>query len=355
MRNSIVTTLLLFVSIAAFGQPDMAPVPVDTLLPVGIFDILQSDGFMEISVKTDMTHLLENKKISNEYQNGKFMFKTDDKVSRTLPVRVKCRGRYRRMRCDFPPLKLKFKKNDLAAHELNEFNEIKLVTHCMNEREKSKELVLREYIAYKLCNILTPGSFRVQLVKVRYLNTKKKPKKIKGWGILIEDSDELAHRMGGSKYDKMGIPAECFNTEQEKIIALFNYMIGNTDWSCMMSRNVEFIKYSDTDIAVVPYDFDFAGLVNAPYAVANAGLGQQTIMDRVYLGEKATTVEMRPVFQHFIDNKNAILTTIDNNKLLKVESKDEMKAYLQSFFDIIGDEETAVKKLFPEKNEEGDK
>ncbi len=307
---------------------------------------MQSDRFTEIRVKTDMAQLIENKKTSDKYQDGKFTFERSKKVTQTLPVKIKCRGRYRRMKCDFPPLKLKFKKNDLAAHGLNEFNELKLVTHCINEKEKSKDLILREYLVYKLYNILTPGSFRAQLVKVNYLNTKKKPKKIKGWGILVEDSDELAYRMGGKKYNKMGIPPEYFNKEQEKITALFNYMIGNADWSLMMSRNVEFIKFSETDIAVVPYDFDFAGLVNAPYALPNSDLGQKTIKDRIYLGAEAPAAEMRPVFQHFIKNKDALMATIDSNPLLKANSKEDMKAYLQSFFDLIEDEESAVEKLF---------
>jgi hypothetical protein len=211
----------------------------------------------------------------------------------------------------------------------------------MDEKERSKDLILREYLTYQLYNILTPNSFRTQLVKVTYLNTSGKPKKIKGWGILIEDSDELAHRIGGSKEFLMGLPDSCFNFQQEKITALFNYMIGNTDWSTKLARNLEMIKCPDSSFMIVPYDFDFAGLVNAPYAVPNNFIGQKSIHERIYLGRKHPFSEFAETFQLFKEKKEDIFAVIKEANDLSIQSKSEMTEYLASFYNTIEDEEKA--------------
>ncbi len=349
MRNLVFIFLFLLPGSILYAQ-----VESDSVQLTGIFDRLICDKYAEITVKTDLAYLVENKKTSDEYLEGTFSYETEEKVEHTLPVKIKCRGRYRRVKCDFPPLKLKFKKDDLADNGMNEFNELKLVTHCVNEKEKSRDLILREYATYKLYNILTPASFRVQLVRVTYVNTKKKPKKIKGWGILIEDSDELAHRMNGEKFEKMGVKPELFNAEQEKISSIFNFMVGNTDWSLQMARNVEFIKFSETDISAVSYDFDFAGLVDAPYAVPNSIIGQKNLQDRVYLGNETTLEELQPYFKYFLGKKEELLKTVDEFVMLGSESKEFMTAYLNDFFDIIENEEKAKLEFFPPPNTNGE-
>ena len=346
MRNSITYSLILCLSAMIFAPLTGGAQERDSITLPGIFDQLYAYDIAEVKIQADLSFLVENKKISDEYIEGKFSFNPSKEVTQTIPVKIKCRGRYRRMKCEFPPFKLKFRKDDLKAHDLNEFNELKLVTHCIGEKEKGKDLILREYIAYKLYNILSPNSFRVQLIKVEYLNTGGKPKKIKGLGILIEDSDELAYRMGGEKFFEMGLPPEAYDAKQEKVTALFNYMIGNTDWSCHMGRNIEYIMFPDSTVTVVPYDFDFAGLVNAPYAVPNYELGQKTLQERVYMGQKCPASDLKETFDLFIEKKEEIFSLLDNAKMLQSSSEDEMKNYLTSFYHIIEMEEHAQDSIF---------
>lgn len=310
-----------------------------TLLP-GIFDLLAVGDYAEISIRTDLSHIIKNKKSSEEYLPGEFIFYPSEEAEQTLPVKVKCRGRYRRMKCEFPPLKLKFKKKDLAAHGLNEFNELKLVTHCMGDKQNSRDLILRELLAYQLYNVLTDFSFRAQLVKVTYYNTEGKPKKEKGWGMVIEDSDGLAHRMKGEKVFKMGLAKDSFNIEQEQTAALFNFMIGNTDWSTQFCRNLEFVDMKDDGVFIIPYDFDFAGMVNAPYAVPDPKIGQKTLKDRVYQGHPCQTNDMTAVVQNFMDKKEAILQTVSDMKLLSGSSKLSVKNYLKEFYELLENKES---------------
>ena len=346
MRTSLFSFFLFLLNgFFAFGQT------TDSLQLPGIFDLLQSDGLKEVAIKTDLAYLIANKRTSQEYLKGDFTFEPSEDVEMTLPVKIRCRGRYRRVKCDFPPLKLKFKKDDLADQNLNEFNELKLVTHCMNEKEVSKDLIMRECLAYKMFNVLTDKSLRAQLVRVVYYNTKGRPKKIKGWGILIEDSDELAYRIGGEKYWAMGIPKDSFNVQQEQLTAFFNYMIGNADWSSEMARNLEFVKDADGKITITPYDFDFAGMVSAPYAVPNLEKGQKTLKDRVFLGRRCQLEELAWVRQHFMDKKEEIMSVVTNAELLATESKEEVLAYLEEFYQIIGNDELVRQEILGEKQE----
>ena len=54
---------------------------------------------------------------------------------------------------------------------------------------------------------------------------------------------------------------------------MFQYMIANTDWSTTFLHNAKLIQLNDTKKYIpLAYDFDMAGFVDAPYAVADPSL-----------------------------------------------------------------------------------
>ena len=63
-------------------------------------------------------------------------------------------------------------------------------------------------------------------------------------------------------------------------------MIGNTDWSVPNQHNCKVlsgmnIEHSDLG-TIVPYDFDYSGLVDADYAVPYEGLALESVRERRY-------------------------------------------------------------------------
>jgi hypothetical protein len=315
---------------------------------VGIFDLLCREEVAEITLETDMDTLLGRKK-TDTYTHGRFTFERGKKQTMSIPVNVRARGKFRRMKCSFPPLKLKFKKNDLAAHGLNDFNELKLVTHCLDEKEMSKELLLREFLAYKMFNLLTPNSFRVQLARVTYVNTGRKGKKIKSWGILIEDEEDLATRIGGKKVDRMGIRADSLDLSQENLVALFQFMISNADWSILLNRNMQMVGMPAGKYLMVPYDFDYSGLVAAPYARPAAELGQSSIRQRVFRGTASSVEGLRPEVAYFLSKQDDIQELIKECPQLTNESKADILAYTLEFFGILKDEKRIEAELLATK------
>ncbi|MBI5914298.1 MAG: CotH kinase family protein [Bacteroidetes bacterium] len=282
---------------------------------------------------------------NKEYVQGVFEFQLGKKQRKSLPVKIRPRGKSRRVMCDFPPLKLKFDKDSLKAEGLADFNDFKLVTHCMDDRALNENTILREYLTYKLFNLLTPYSFRANLVEISYKNTGKNFKSTKKWGILIEDPKDLAHRNGGQIVDRMGIALDSFHANQEKINSVFQYMIGNTDWSYLMARNVEFIAQPDGRIVPVPYDFDYSGVVRAPYARADASLGQKTVMDRMYIGPCRDLEDLRSMFSYFKSKKKALLDTVDDFRELDAAAREEIGLYLEDFFEIIDHEDRVANEM----------
>ena len=78
---------------------------------------------------------------------------------------------------------------------LEEIKRIKVVTHCKGSQDY-EEYVLKEYLCYKIYNIISPVSFRVRLVRMTYVDTGRKNKVTEGWAFMIEPKHMLAERHG---------------------------------------------------------------------------------------------------------------------------------------------------------------
>ncbi len=300
-----------------------------------LFDYLPTDKITEITITANFDSIKGNIR-NKDYEVGVFSIKLSKKNNLELAVKMRPRGKSRRMMCDFPPLKIKFNKESLDSNGLEPFNEFKLVTHC-NENESSNENILREYLTYQLFSILTPYSFKASLVKITYKNTGNSFKKMTQFGIIIEDAESMASRNNCHTMSQKVIPLDSLHSNQEKITSVFQYMIGNADWSYAMARNTELIQQENGVIMPVPYDFDYAGLVSAPYARANAALGQKTVLDRVYLGNVTDYEGLRTIFTYFGNKRKELVSTIDNFKELDSDVRKEMLDYLEEFFEVTYD------------------
>lgn len=317
-----------------------------------LLTVMSQQEMVELTISTELDSLLVKKK-KVAYQPADFNYVDANGVVHNFQASVKPRGKFRRMTCEFPPLKLKFEKKELEAAGLNGMNELKLVTHCMDDKDLSKNLVLREYLMYKLYNELTPNSFRVQLAKITYIDKNNPTSRIVRLGFLIEDEEELSARTNlTSLGDKMGVKPSDLNPTHEKISTVFQYMIGNTDWSIEMLRNVELMQKPDGSVLPVPYDFDFAGTVAAPYARPNVDVGQRRVGERVFMGNSASAKELYSTLSYFRSKKSTLLGIVDDFTMLDNDSRYQVKTYLEGFFNEIETQETAQAAIFEKKKEE---
>lgn len=253
-------------------------------------------------------------------------------------AKVKVRGRYRRRVCEFPPLKLKLSKDMLEAAGLQRHNKFKLVTHCSDDFDNADN-VLREQLAYDMYRLITGEGFRTQLVQVTYRNAKT-GESVERFGILIEDTDEMAQALGGEECD------DCFNLSQEKYVpgnleqvALFQYMIGNADYNVKIPRNVKHVQQqAGGQFKIVPYDFDFSGLVDAEYAIPNPNLDQSHIKQRMWIWEfAASSNTLDTTVQQFLSKETAVMQLVENYPHLSKSSKRQVTKYLGDFYDSLQD------------------
>jgi len=299
---------------------------------VSIFDRLSGEEVLELEIETDLVELIENRR-RDVYQPAVLRYKDIHGKTIQSGIEVIPRGKFRRRICDFPPVKLKFSKKELLAAGLKPHNNLKLSTHCLSDKEVGSSNVFKELLAYKLYNILSPHSFRVQLVKVTYVDAMGQLGKIKRYGFLIEDDEELAERLGGNLCECLNAGTDGLSAFDQTLVAAFNYMIGNEDWSIPMVRNLKMVAPANGGkIIPIAYDFDFSGLVNAPYALPDSDLNQRHVKDRDYLGLEVSPGVFRQVIDRFTEKKPEIYSYLSRFKWLNTGQKEEIKSYLNSFY-----------------------
>jgi hypothetical protein len=129
-------------------------------------------------------------------------------------------------------------------------------------------------------------------------------------------------------------------------------MIGNTDWSVPGQHNCKIMLRKETDRPelgmLVPYDFDYSGLVNAYYAVPYEPLGLKSVRERRYLGVCRSEEVFINALKEFTDKKEEFYRIINEFSLLSAKSKKDMMGFLDSFYSEIEDHNTIVSDMLRE-------
>lgn len=294
------------------------------------FDLIARDEVVAVTLSVDIEEIFRNRKIAEVELPADFRV---NGASQTWPVKLSLRGRFRRMNCDFPPLRLVVRKEALRTQGLALHNDLKLVTHCMDDSVKSRENVLREYLAYRIYQKLTPNSMRVQLLQVTYEDPNGKNPPLTRFALLMEDFDELAARLGGEQCDSLGLGTQRVDPAQEHLMAVFEYMISNTDWSHQFLRNIKAVKLHEGQQRIlIPYDFDYSGLVNAPYARPRRELGQTSVRHRVFMGNPVSASMLKSTLDHVQEKREIIFELVRSFELLGKADRTDILNYLREFY-----------------------
>jgi hypothetical protein len=290
---------------------------------------------LQVTLTTNLGKVIDNK-MKNEIIDGRFTFRDGADTLYNEMVRLSSRGQFRKENCYTPSLKVYFKSD--KPSQLSPLHSLKLACSCKTG-DYYDQLLLKEYLAYKIYNLLTEKSFRVRLMHLNFEDSLKKKKGFGEYAFLIEDADAMAKRNHCKELkDEIRLKTESTDRNQMTLVAIFQYMIGNTDWSVPYNHNVRLIKLKkDTIIRPfpVPYDFDYAGLVNADYAVPSPELGTESVLERSYRGFPRNMAELELVLTPMREKKEEIYAVIRNCAPLSRKNKDEMIGYLEEFFKIV--------------------
>jgi hypothetical protein len=258
-------------------------------------------------------------------------------------IEIRARGDFRFENCDPPPLMLHFKTPGAGA--LAGLGKLKLVWSCENN-EYNEQLLLKEYLAYRIYNIITPYSFRVRRLRVYYTDINKPVHTIFKNAFLLEDIDELAKRLGCRELEGVKIPSARIEKFNYTILAIYQYMIGNTDWSIPAYHNMKLIIPRDTSLVpipyAIPYDLDYCGLVNAKYAIPNDILPISQVRERLYMGVVNDPVEINRTIDLFMEKKREVIELINGMDGLSDKTRKEAVQYIREFYDIIANRKKAM-------------
>lgn len=299
-----------------------------------IFDYFIGANITEVEIHTDMNTLLNAPIGTVEAIQGELRFTSTERGDEVWPITLSTRGKYRLRTCDFPPIKLDFNKKALTTGGFATYDKYKLVTHCDDDKLVGQDQLLREYTVYKMYETLTPNSYRTHLLRIKYVDTTGKVATTRRYAFVMENTKQLADRMAATECESCLSPKpESIDLAAENVHSVFQYLIGNTDFSLPQNRNVKLFQSKNTQQLVpVGYDFDFSALVSATYARPASHLGQQRVSDRLFLGLHVSDAQMARTLALFQSKQADLLATIDGQKLLARTSRDEMMAFVKTFY-----------------------
>ena len=297
----------------------------------------EDTSVLNATLTTDIIHLERQRSKEGKQYAGHFSFALRGDSLMDAPVVLETRGRMRKEICEIPPIRINFKEQKNSP--LHKLGSLKLVNQCRTSNI-GQDYLIREYLIYKMYNLITDMGFRVRLLKLTLADSSGRKKPVTEYAFLMEDIKDLARRNNCTEFKTTKLDQRRTDPRQMTIVAIFEYMIGNTDWGISANHNTRLIRSVDSSLVrpyVVPYDFDYAGLVNADYAVADENLGIASVRDRLYRGFPGTMDELNDVIDIFKKQKGNIYALINGCTLISPASKKDMTSYLDDFFDIIND------------------
>ena len=247
--------------------------------------------------------------------------------------------------CQFPPLRINL-GGSRQGTILQGQNKLKLVTRCRSGAAY-EQLTVLEYTAYRLYNELTPISFRVRPVRVTYRDNVSRRREETQFNFLVEDVDDVARRNQRAAIDVQSreVPSSQLNAEHAAIVGLFQYMIGNLDWDmvegpagdecCHNGKLLAATATSRENVIPVPYDFDYSGFVNAPYATPPQGFSTPNVRQRVYRGYCRYNDQALTAAEVFRSRRAQIYAVIDSEARLTPARRNGARGYIEDFYEIL--------------------
>ncbi len=329
---------LIQAAVLATWVPGVALMPAHAQRDVHPRDSLFTvDQPLQVTLRADWGSVFRNRDPDKEVKVPGSLLAANGARTDTIPVSFHTRGnfRLRRSTCEVPPVMVVFDQGGKAGTQFAGQRELKLVTHCRNS-ENSEQDNMVEYLTYEMYNLITDRSFRVRQVVATWEDTVRAERSVKP-AFFLEDDRMVASRLGG-KLDKAPIGFAESDPITTTDMSLFLLLIGNTDWSQPAQHNVKLVRAdSAQSFYPVPYDFDWAGVIDAPYAKPDARLGLRSVRDRQYRGPCVPEATFQSSLGKLLGKRDSILGLVERFEGLGENRKKKVINYLSGFFKDVPD------------------
>ena len=305
--------------------------------------LFADDAPVEISITAPMKTLL-GERPNDSYLRGTLSYQEADGRTVEFDVGIRTRGNYRRDArvCPFPPLRINFKKSQVADTLFRGQDKLKLVAHCRDNSDRHEQNIIEEYLAYRILNTLTDVSYRVRLAQITYVDSEQKHDDRVRHAFFIEHKKRISRRLDLPLIATDRIQTSDLAGPYSDLTSLFQFMIGNTDFSPIAGPEGEDCCHNSTlfgneggPIYAIPYDFDMSGLVDAPYAEPNPKFRIRRVTQRLYRGRCDYIGNLDTSVQLFQDKRDAIYSLFEYQQQLQESTRGKALAFIDRFYDVI--------------------
>ena len=321
---------LVLLAVSASAQVSQKPDP-----------LFQSHDTLRVSLSAPFTTLIKERP-KDDYLPGVIRYEEVDGTAVALDLEIRTRGHFRHQVCDYPPVLLNLKKQQTHGTLFDKQNKLKLVIPCKYSGNY-EQIILREYLAYRILNTVTDMSFQARLLQVSFENTEKDKEAEVRYAFLIEHKNRLADRYNIKDLKIERTSVVDIQPDRLNLTSIFEFLIGNTDFSPIAGppdakccHNYVLFRKEDTHpIFAIPYDFDQSGFVNAPYAVPAEPFNIRTVRQRLYRGRCVNNEYVARSLQRFRDKRDDIYALINEQEGLSSRTRKSVTSYLDKFYKLI--------------------
>jgi len=293
-----------------------------------------TDSLPVITIETDLRQLVKEK-YEEPYQPAVISWTDAFGGLHRWDIKLRARGNRRKDVCYYPPVKLNFDLDTLALLGYEPYDKIKIVNQCRGSGG-TVDYLLKEYLAYRLYQKITPASLRARLVRFRYLDTSNDMEATELWGILLEPEQEMTARLNAQLVEFSLTRSVHLDQTAYNQLSFFQYMVGNTDWNVSNRHNLITVKEPDVQkLTPIPYDFDYTGLVSADYAVPHESLPIDAVQERYHKGIPMSEAEVDQLTAKFEELIPEFLAAVGEITLHDERCAKDAFNYLSYFFDLL--------------------
>lgn len=332
---------LYALAVAALGalHPVLLEAQASPGTPGGFFDRIEPVRF---TLTADIRQLRADTADEAPAREATVSFRDSTGRTLTMPVKVRTHGRWRLTHCEYPPLSITFPPDHVAGTPFEGLAKARLTSYC-KDHPAYEQYVLQELQLYRIYQLLTPYGHVSRALQVTYVDAANGRTKTTRYAFFIDERDAVATRNSSALLKAKGATGSDLEPYHRALMGVFEYLIGNTDFLVSDLHNVFLLGTAQGETIPVPYDFDYSGTVNTPYATPNPVLSIKNVRQRLFRGFCADPAEFAKVFTAFNEKKKAIYALYDDQigKLLRLDVANDTKKYFDEFYRIINNRELA--------------
>jgi hypothetical protein len=300
---------------------------------------------MEFTVVGPFGKLKRDRAEQTEWRPAEIQFKGADGAAGRVPVRLRTRGIWRKKNCDIPPLMMNFTNDSTKKTPFARLDRARLTFPCRGGDEY-EQYVLQEFNIYRVQRLLTPWSYDVRLAKVTFIDSEKKDTVLSKWAFISETDENFVARHGVKLVTTQGAGPGDVDPATSAFYGVFQYFIGNSDFSIRALHNAVLVLRGDQHYPVAR-DFDWSGAVNPRYAVPNPILKIRSVQQRIMRGFCHEPQVFDQVFTLFKEKKSEIYALYKDPLMasLKPDVVTKTHKYFDEFYATIEDPKKAKRDI----------